>query len=218
MIYVTSDIHNDSKRLRTLLKIIGFSSVDHLYILGDLFDRTEYNPDPVGVYFTILELGDRCTVIRGNHDTELATYITNYYGTSEKKRSKLEPYQSNSFELLTKRFTPVDMVNLAKEIMTWPLQISFEYDNEKYLLAHAMTANPKMCMPEEYYLTGVLDDAEYLEKGIEGYTSVCGHHGIGGNRIWKNSRGNVYMTDCGCGYRDGKLGCICIDSKEEYYV
>ncbi len=26
-----------------------------MYILGDLFDRSLYEPDPVGVFFTVLE-------------------------------------------------------------------------------------------------------------------------------------------------------------------
>ena len=218
MLYFTSDIHNNCKKFRELLKVISLSGGDRIYVLGDLYDRNDYNPDPVGVYFTILELKTRCTVVRGNHDTELATYIMNYYGTPEKKRSKLEPYPYNSFELLKQRLTPVDMMNMAKLIMSWPLQVSLEWNGSKYLLAHAMTSNPEVTMPDDYYLTGVLNDKEYLERGIEGYISICGHRNIGGNRIWKNSRGNVYLCDCGCGYRDTKLGCLCLDTKEEYYA
>ena len=41
---------------------------DHLFILGDIFDRSSSAPDPFGVYFNILKLEDKCTMIRGNHD------------------------------------------------------------------------------------------------------------------------------------------------------
>lgn len=48
--------------------MIGFSKQDRLFVLGDLFDRTDYNPNPLDIYFKILELGECCSVIRGNHD------------------------------------------------------------------------------------------------------------------------------------------------------
>lgn len=40
----------------------------------------------------------------------------------------------------------VDMLNLAKDIMEWTLQICVEVDGEKYLLAHAYTSMPECKM------------------------------------------------------------------------
>lgn len=218
MHYITSDIHNDSKRFSKLLKRIDFSDADHLYILGDLFDRTDYDPDPVDVYFTVLRLGEKCTVVRGNHDNHFAEYIIKYYGTSERKRKKLPPYPYNTFELLQQRLTPVDIQNLAKQIMTWPLQVRLEFGGTNYLLAHAMTSLPDIQEKSAYYLLGDNKYAEFLQKGIEGYVSICGHSSVGEGHIWKNALGNVYMCDCGCGFRSGKLGCLCLETKEEFYV
>ena len=79
MNYVISDIHNDYDRFCEMLKKIEFSTDDHLYILGDVFDHSNYNPNPVELYFKILSLGDSCTVIRGNHDHWLALYILEYF-------------------------------------------------------------------------------------------------------------------------------------------
>ena len=84
MHYITSDIHNDNEKFNSLLNELNLSDHDHLYILGDLFDRSSCHPDSVGVYFNVLKLGERCTVIRGNHDTWLAEYIIKYYQTPEK--------------------------------------------------------------------------------------------------------------------------------------
>ena len=54
MHYVISDIHNDSEKLNKLLKAISFDKEnDTLYVLGDLFDRAPYNPNPLGVYYTV---------------------------------------------------------------------------------------------------------------------------------------------------------------------
>ena len=54
MHYVISDIHNDNKRFCEMLKKIEFSADDYLYILGDVFDRSNYNPNLVDLYFKIL--------------------------------------------------------------------------------------------------------------------------------------------------------------------
>lgn len=224
MNYVIGDIHNDNKRFAEMLKMIDFSEKDHLFLLGDLFDRTLYEPDPIGVYFRVLELGDRCTVVRGNHDTWLAKYIVDYYDTSEKRRNRLTPYPYNSFVILTERLPEVDMLDLARKIMEWPLQICVEVDGVKYLLAHACTSTPDRRMSDELYLMGgfFMGSESYdmfLRHGREGYVSICGHDNIVGNgKIWKNKRKNVYMCDCGCGFRDGRLGCLCLETKEEIYV
>lgn len=224
MHYVIGDIHNDNRKFEEMLEKIGFSQEDHLYLLGDLFDRNSWDPDPIGVYFNVLKLDNRCTVVRGNHDTWLAQYIMYYFNFPEKKRKQLEPYPYNSFDLIMQRFTQMDMLNLAKKIMEWPLQVCIEVDGMKYLLAHACTSMPDRVMIDEYYLMGSYfsgDEAYkmFLADGKEGYISVCGHTNIKGNgKIWKNKLKNVYMCDCGCGFKSGRLGCLCLETKRETYV
>ena len=218
MHYVTSDIHNDNVKFNRLLNELNLSDHDHLYILGDLFDRSSWQPNPVGVYFNVLGLGDRCTVVRGNHDTWLTEYIMKYYKTPERKRTVLAPYPYNSFELLQQRLTPVDIQNLAEWVLSCPVQVCLELEGEKYLLAHAMTADPAHQKDDDYYLMGEESDGQFLQRGIPGYISVCGHANPEGNHIWKNTLENVYLCDCGCGYRSGRLGCLCLETKEEFYV
>ena len=36
--------------------------------------------------------------------------------------------------------------------------------------------------------------------------------------IWRNDKRNVIMIDCGCGFEDGMLGCLCLDTDDEYYI
>lgn len=130
----------------------------------------------------------------------------------------MEPYPYNTFELLLQRLTSVDMQNLANWILSWPVQVELELGNEKYLLAHAMTSILGDQKNEDYYLAGEEMDEEFLQQGIDGYISVCGHTNLGGNHIWKNALKNVYVCDCGCGYKNGRLGCLCLETKEEFYV
>lgn len=218
MNYVVSDIHNNNDKFSELIKYLNLREEDKLYILGDLFDRSNYNPDPVGVYFNVLKLGERCQIIRGNHEQTLADYIITYYQTKERKRKKLESYAYNSFELMLKRLTLVDMYHLAKRILEWPLQIELEIEGKKYLLAHAMTGNPKVEYADEYFLSGEGNPKQFLEFGIDGYISICGHLKIGGSSIWRNTRENVIICDCGCGFGSGRLGCLCLETGEEIYV
>ena len=35
---------------------------------------------------------------------------------------------------------------------------------------------------------------------------------------WKNKKENVYLCDCGCGFENGRLGCLCLETKETFYV
>ena len=90
MHYVVSDIHNNYQKFCELLKGIKLSKEDKLFILGDLFDRSDYNPNPVDLYFKVMELGDNCSMIRGNHDEWLAAYIFKFYQIPEWKRRKTE--------------------------------------------------------------------------------------------------------------------------------
>lgn len=218
MHYITSDIHNDSEKLRELLKRINLKKEDKLYILGDLFDRSNYNPDPVGIYFTILALGDKCQVIRGNHEQELAEYITTYFQTKERKRKDIEPYRYNSFELLLERLTPIDVQNIATWILEMPLQLEVKVNETKYLLAHAMTVNPNEECCAGVFLRGEGNFQRFLMNGVKEYISICGHSNPGGQDIWRNSKGNVIICDCGCGFRSGRLGCLCIETGKEIYV
>lgn len=81
-----------------------------------------------------------------------------------------------------------------------------------------MTSKPECAENKYYYLIGNEMNAEYLCNGVEGYTSICGHRNIVNHKIWKNEKGNLIMCDCGCGFRNGKLGCLCLETKEEFYV
>lgn len=209
MHYVVSDVHNDNHRLCELLRTISFSKEDRLIVLGDLFDRCDYAPDPVGVYFTVLGLGSQCTVLRGNHDEWLSQYILDYYGTPERKRKHLAPYPYNSFELIRKRLTPIDMQELAHWIQSKPSQISVSVNGINYLFAHDM---------ETLLLSCNVEQECFLEKGADGYISVFGHTSTSNHRMWKNGRRNVYCVDCGCGYRSGILGAVCLETGEEAYI
>nr|MCR5735353.1 metallophosphoesterase [Lachnospiraceae bacterium] len=119
MHYAIADIHNDRIRLEKMLKKIGFSDEDRLYVIGDVFDRCEQDADPVGVYNTLLGLGERCSFVRGNHDEWLARYIKEYFKAPKRRRSSIRPYPYNSFKLMEERIPPMDMLKIADNVKRW---------------------------------------------------------------------------------------------------
>lgn len=215
MHYVVADIHNNYERFTKLLKKIDFSKGDKLYILGDIFDRSDYNPQPLEVYYEILKLKDSCKVLAGNHDYLLADYILAYYNTPEKKRKKIPEYRYNTFELLSNRLPVSDMLRLAANIYNWSFEEEIEVGKHIFLLAHAMTTKPGVICDKSVYMYG---DENFYKKGTEGYISVCGHYNPSGNLIWKNDIENVYLIDCGAGYKSGRLGCLRLEDFKEFYV
>lgn len=230
MHYVIGDIHNELNKLQNVLKQINLRAEDELIVLGDVFDRGVDEANPVDVYFELCKLQGKCTWIRGNHDQWLADYIKKYYEKSERKQKKMQPYWYNSFELMRKRMTQVDMLNLADLILELPLQVERDIDGKKYLFAHAMTFQPGQEVQAEYYLMGNYEYDNFLSDGVDGYISMCGHTPTwnlsSGNNlyldiapclIWQNDKKNVYLLDCGCGFGSGKLACMCIETGERYY-
>lgn len=228
--YVIADVHNDNERFEAILNQILLTSDDyHIYILGDLFDRCIVRADPVGVYYNVLKLGDKATVLAGNHDIWLSQYIEEYLATPESNREKLRPYHYNTFSIMRGSMTDVDLKNVSEFIKSFPLQVELSIAERKYLLAHAQTSNPSDKKDVLYYVTGGEDETFYV-NGIQGYTSICGHtdssfmYKYGGKysdpkspSIWQNDLGNLIMMDCGCGYESGRLAALCLDTGEEFY-
>ena len=232
MHYVIGDIHNELRKLRSILNQINIRPEDELIVLGDVFDRGGTDADPVGVYLELSGIKGKCTWVRGNHDQWLADYIKKYYSKSERRREKLPPYSYNSFELMRQKFTKEEMLSLVDYIDSLPLQKELELSGKKYLFAHAMTSPLGVPQKRDYYMMGTYDYDIFLLEGIEGAISMCGHTPTDiivwsqGNHkyldedkksIWRNERENVYLLDCRCGFENGRLACICLETGERFY-
>lgn len=222
MHYVIGDIHNELRKLKSVLEQINLSVEDELIILGDIFDRGGADADPIGVYYELMKVQGKCSWIRGNHDQWLANYINEIFSKPEKKRKYVQPYHYNSYELMAERITEVDLLNVADLIYKLPLQKEYVIDGKHYLFAHAMATHPAVHEKDDYYLTGSYNIDDFIHNGIEGYISMVGHTSVSNyncssNTIWYNEKKNVVLMDCGCGFGGGRLACLCIETGKEYY-
>ena len=143
-------------------------------------------------------------------------HYDNYTLVSDITEGKYDDFYVYGVGMIDVEF-PLDAY-LAEVVLEWPVQECIEIEGVKYLLAHAMTTHPHKAYRDDYYMWGEGDEQEFLKNGIDGYISVCGHQNQGGGSIWKNRIGNVYICDCGSGDKNGRLGCLCLETKEEIYV
>ena len=93
------------------------------------------------------------------------------------------------------RLTEVDMLDISYRIARLPVQKEYEINGKKYSFAHAMTSRPSISQSLSYYMMGTAELDSFFRR----------------NRC-------IYLMDCGCGFRSGKLACMCIETGERFYT
>ena len=154
-----------------------------------LGDVVDRGEDGIRVLFDMLER-ENVIPIKGNHD---------YLALNKKDKSKILAYISTFFYFQ-----------------------DIEVGGQKFLLSHTVPPKETLldfegCSLLEY----VAGDPEYDKVYFEDKLIVTGHTPTFlideeyDGRIYKNN--NHIAIDCGAVF-GGKLGCICLDTMEEFYV
>lgn len=234
MIYVTADIHGHLEKYQTLLEKINLSSKDALVILGDVVDRGTQSMEILQDIMT----RDNVFLLKGNHEQiALACLRTLKQEITEDSIAKLDAATTDmlvewlynlggeetlhSFQKLSKTQQD-DILDFLEDLDHYE---EFVIGGQNYLLVHASLDNfhpqkPLDDYTEDELIWGRIDyGMEYIPDTI----IVTGHtptRNIEGNRnpdhIYKAN--NHIAIDCGCGFPGGKLGCICLNTMEEFYV
>lgn len=228
--YVISDIHGCYDKYRAMLGEIDFSSRDTLYVLGDVIDR---GPEGIRI-LQDMNLRPNVFPLLGNHEFTAAVCLPwleemvtdqSLAALDETQIAALSEWLVNgggptlSALKLLSREEREDILEYFQEM---ELYAQVEAGGRRFVLTHSALENFSPEKPlERYELPDFLfgrpePDAVYYPDKI----LVFGHTPTralgGGDKILR--RETWIDIDCGCAFKGGRLGCLCLETMEEFYV
>ena len=232
MIYVMSDIHGMYEKYIQMLKVIGLTERDTLYILGDVIDR---GPGSVKI---LLDMKKRPNVrgIFGNHEWMLmenldwlSTEITedSLQRLNERQWLKFSEWVSNGALTTLQEWRTLSLTQ-RQELRDYLLHFSAYEDlrvnGQRFWLVHAGLGHfhPDKTLADydvedliwrrPDWQSAYFDEAQrYVVVGhtptlaINGKAEIFHHH-------------DLIAIDCGACFASGALSCLCLDTLQEFYV
>lgn len=238
--YVMSDLHGCYDLYQKMLETIDFSPEDFLIILGDIFDR---GPEPLKILHDVMAR-DNVSVIMGNHESmglvclpRLVTEkVDDIASESKESLSFLMDYELweengasttiNDFAALTpaERNDVIDF--LENDLLPYDIQ---QVGDKIFVLVHAgiYEYTPEKDL-DEYPIDNFLWKRPDFNKPLfenENIYVIVGHTPtpLIEQQMGLPMEGNIIHTnryiciDCGAVY-GYKLGCLCLETMEEFYV
>ena len=226
MFYAMSDLHGCYEKYVKMLKKINFSEKDTLYILGDVVDRGD------GSIKILQDMMARKNVIplKGNHDylayrlLKMFSRPSNIYDEGK----FLEMFQIwihdggtptyNSFVELPKK----EQKKILIYMNSFLIYDEVEVGDNKFFLSHTVPEKEQMLQfGSLLWKDFIVSEPEYEKEYFPDKYIVTGHTPTGfidEKLTGKIFKGNHHIAiDCGAVF-DNPLGCICLDTLEEFYV
>lgn len=217
MRYVIPDIHGGFRALMQCLELVNFDyDKDELITLGDYFDG---HPESIQVIKELLKIKNRVSLM-GNHDKWVEDYLLNRMSREDlscwlENRGKLTKieldsnpaYKSVILEFLKNcKYYHIDIDNnlFIHAGMDIKKPIEENYPHELIWgrrLSHYLLKSSK-------YKSYSIKSIKVLEK----YNHIFLGHTYCGEKPLKVA--NIYLMDSGCGFMDGRLTIMNIDTKE----
>lgn len=234
MIYAVSDIHGHWDKYWALLNRLKLRDKDTLYVLGDVMDR---GPDGFRI---LCDIATRPNVVclMGNHEAMALNAIIQLVRCAQGSRDP--SLSENAVELWFSNGGEVSLISFLrleeKERQTvWdymgslPLYQEVTTGCRSFLLIHGGLGNFSPTRPLEDYQPEELlwcrpePNTTYFpdRQVILGHTPTqflynsIGKPALGG-KIFRTD--SFIDIDCGCVYPGGRLGCLCLDTMEEFYL
>jgi len=223
MTYVTSDLHGNYHKFLELLKQISFGDEDTLYILGDLVD---YGDEPMEL-LTDLSMRLNVYAIAGEHDFLAARMLSGFDRMLKNDASpdpeyieEMTQWVKDGGQPTLDGFRSMDKdgrEGVLEYLEDLALFEEAEIKGQKYLMVHAGIADydpntdPEDYQPEDFF-SEPLDPSYAL---AEDTTVIVGHVPTADGKIARGE-GSIFL-DCGVA-EDGKIGCLCLENGQEYYV
>ena len=221
MTYVVANLHGALDKYQALLQKIRFSKNDILYVLGDTAD---YGEDAVAL-LTELSMCDNVYPVAGEHDF-LALRMLSGFDRMLKSGSmpdadfaaEMTAWSREGGAATLEGFRALDndmREGLLDYLSDFALYEEVEAGGKDYVLVHAGIDcfDPLKPLdayePEDFFV--VPEKQAYYEDRIV----VVGHAPTKSGSIERE--GNIIRIDCGI--KDGgKLGCLCLETGEEFYI
>lgn len=225
-----SDIHGCFDKYQAMLREIDFSPRDTLYVLGDVIDR---GPDGIRI---LQDMNGRPNVIPilGNHEFTAAVCLPwlmdevtdlSLAALDETQIAALSEWIANGGGPTLRSLKQLSMEereDILEYFQEMELYAEVEAGGRSFVLAHSALENFAPDKPlDSYALPDFLfgrpePDAVYYPDRI----LVFGHTPTrllsGKDKIFR--KGTMIDIDCGCVFKGGQLGCLCLDTMEEFYM
>lgn len=232
MIYVLSDVHGYYDKYIRMIKKIGLNKNDTLYVLGDAIDRGE---DGIKILLDMMKR-ENVIPILGNHEymaysvlKKLNVEITEFNYDKQLDSETIEMYEdwmfnggittSQQFSKLSKSYKEEVLDYLGE----FEIYEEIEVNGRIFLLVHGgigefeVDKDVEECSLHEIIWSRCDYDKQYYEDKylITGHTPTFTISMEYDGKIYKKN--NHIAIDCGVSH-GRPLGCVCLDTLEEFYV
>jgi serine/threonine protein phosphatase 1 len=222
MTFVVANLHGDNAGFQKLLQTIKFKDSDLLYVLGDSVDFGEESMD----LLTDMSMRVNVYPLAGEHDLKALRMLTGFEKmlgdgsapTPEFSAEMTAWAQDGGMATLTGyRALDSDMREGVLDYLSdFMLCDEVKAGGKTYFLAHAGLSNYDADkFPEDYEPEEVFDTALPGADFFKTRTLIVGHAPTASGKIER--RDGVIYLDCGA-MRGGRIGCLCLETGEEYYV
>ncbi len=224
MIYAMSDLHGCFDKYKRMLDKIKLSIKDTLYILGDVVDRGD------GGIQILLDMMKHKNIVPliGNHEYMAFSVLKSMW-----KENKPDWWEKIRADWLSDGGAPTEkaFMGLGKAeqeailnyIVNFDIYETVKIGDNTFVLTHAginnFTKGKELHKYELYdFITGKMD---YDKVYSDDFYLVSGHTPTGlidkvyDGRIFRKNK--HIAIDCGAVF-ERPLGCICLDTMEEFYV
>ena len=226
MTYVLSDLHGCDEKYFAMLEKIDLQESGTLYILGDVIDR-----GPGGVAI-LQDMRKRKNVIPflGNHEDMALPVLRLLLGEGLGESENIgyaywADWRANGGEPTRYAFqqlSPEEREETIAYIKSFRLHEEITVAGRRFHLSHTLPDREQWQTGERNKEDFIWGEPDYELCYDPDLTFITGHTPTAfidpafRGRIWQKN-GHIAL-DCGAVFDGGNLGCICLDTMEEFYV
>ncbi len=222
MTFVLANLHGDFQKYKQMLEQIGFGDNDILYVLGDTVDYGE------GSLQVLTDMSMRPNVypVAGEHDLTALRMLSGFErmlhdgaAPDPSYVSEMSAWAADGGRVTLEGFRELDndmREGILDYLSDFSLYEEVEAGGKEYLLVHAGIGgfDPELSL-DAYEPDAFFTPVAEGDRFFDDRTLVVGHAPTKSGKI-EHVNGVTYL-DCGV-KEGGRLGCLCLETGEEFYV